>query len=226
MTSGRAERRHAPIKTRASRARRFAKIAARVLVPGGLFAVAAVWTVNQEHPVYVRPLLATMRFPITVVQPNKPTEEAFRIGQVLTRYAKDSSIAFRVADALVQEGHRQKIAPELLVGVVLTEDSDLNPHARSSVGARGIMQVMPFHSGKWGCNSGDLFNIEANICHGAQILKQAIDGAPSVRVGLLRYNGCVHGRVTPKCHSYSGKVLRGADQTAFAMRQLRIANAQ
>jgi soluble lytic murein transglycosylase-like protein len=131
-----------------------------------------------------------------------------------------------VADALVREGHKQNISPELLAGVVLTEDSNLNPRARSSVGAKGIMQVMPFHSGKWGCASKDLFDIEANICHGVQILRQAIDNAPSMRVALLRYNGCVRGRNTPGCHSYGDKVLRHADKTTAALRLLRTAAAE
>jgi soluble lytic murein transglycosylase-like protein len=192
----------------------------------GMIALGTVWTLNHEHPVFIRPLASTMRLPVTVVQPGKPTEEAFRIGQVLSRYSKDSSVAFRVADALVKEGNKQNISPELLAGVVLTEDAELNPHAKSSVGARGIMQVMPFHSGKWGCSSGDLFNIEANICHGVQILKQAIADAPSIRVALLRYNGCVRGRNTPNCHAYSSKVLKGADQTASAVRLLRTAASE
>jgi hypothetical protein len=203
--------------------KKIARLTLHVVGLAAMVALATVWTLNQEHPVYIRPLVGTMRLPVTVVQPGKPTEEAFRIGQFLSRYSKDSAVAFRVADALVNEGNKQNISPELLTGVVLTEDAELNPHARSSVGARGIMQVMPFHSGKWGCASGDLFNIEANICHGVQILKQAIADAPSIRVALLRYNGCVRGRVTHNCHTYSSKVLKGADQTASAVRLLRTA---
>jgi len=210
---------------KAGRVKRLARLAAHSVVLAGLIAVATLWTLAHEHPVYLKPhLLLTL--PATVVQAGRPTEEAFRIGQVLGGFAQDSGVAFRVADALVREGHRQNISPELLAGVVLTEDSDLNPRARSSVGATGIMQVMPFHSGKWGCASKDLFDIEANICHGVQILKQAIDNAPSMRVALLRYNGCVRGRNTPGCHSYGNKVLRHADKTTAALRLLRMAAAE
>jgi hypothetical protein len=37
---------------------------------------------------------------------------------------------------------------------------------------------------------------------------------------LLRYNGCVKGTNTPNCHTYSGKVMRYADQAASQMLQV------
>jgi soluble lytic murein transglycosylase-like protein len=83
------------------------------------------------------------------------------------------------------------------------------------------MQVMPLHSGKWGCGSKDLFDIESNICHGVQILKQAMIDAPNTRVALLRYNGCVRGRNTPNCHLYDDKVLKRAGRAAAEMRLVK-----
>ncbi len=198
------------------RARRIARAAGQFVVLVILLAAGTVWTIQHQ-----RALEKPMTLPISLVEPMKPTEEAFRIGQFLGRYTQDRGTAFGVADALVSEGHRQNISPELLVGVVLTEDPELNPRARSHVGARGIMQVMPFHSGKWGCGSGDLFDIEANICHGVKILKQAIAETPNVRLALLRYNGCVRGRNTRDCHTYDDKVLRHLDRTQEALRLLR-----
>ena len=187
---------------------------------GGLLVGGAVWTISQQHPLYANPG-RLLKLPAAVVAASQPTEEAFRIGEVLNRYTHDRDLAFRIADALVEEGQKEKIDPALLVGVLLTEDADLNPRARSSVGARGLMQVMPQHGGKWGCGSSDLFDIESNICHGVQILKQALDDAPNTRVALLRYNGCVRGRNTPNCHLYDDKVLRHADKAAEQMRLVK-----
>ncbi|HEX6575684.1 MAG TPA: lytic transglycosylase domain-containing protein, partial [Gemmatimonadaceae bacterium] len=96
----------------------------------------------------------------------------------------------------------------LLVGVMLVESDNLNPRARSFVGARGLMQVMPFHRGQWGCKSRDLYDIEGNICHGVSVLADAIKHAPNLRVALQRYNGCVRGSNTPGCGSYYRKVLK------------------
>lgn len=216
-------RRDAETPVALPRTRRIVRAAVRFVVLAILLVAGTIWTIQHQRSLEKR---NTLSLPVSLVEPMKPTEEAFRIGQFLGRYTQDRGMAFRVADALVREGHRQNISPELLVGVVLTEDPELNPHARSHVGARGLMQVMPFHSGKWGCGSGDLFNIEANICHGVKILKQAIEQTPNMRLALLRYNGCVRGRNTRDCHSYDDKVLRHLDRTQEALRLLRLPDGE
>ena len=187
---------------------------------GALLVSGAVWTISQQHPLYANPG-RLLRLPAAVVDASQPTEQAFRIGEVLNQYTHDRGLAFRIADAIVDQAQKENLDPALLVGVLLTEDATLDPRARSSVGARGLMQVMPLHSGKWGCGSKDLFDVEVNICHGVQILKAAIDGAPNTRVALLRYNGCVKGRNTPNCHSYDDKVLRHAGRAAAEMRLVK-----
>lgn len=216
-------RRETEIPKRAPRARRALKLAAHFVALALLLAAGTVWTIQHQQKLQ-QP--KAMMLPISLVEPMKPTEEAFRIGQFLGRYTRDRGVAFRVADALVREGHKQNISPELLVGVLLTEDPELNPTARSHVGARGLMQVMPLHGGKWGCGSKDLYDIESNICHGVKILKQAIAEAPNLRVALLRYNGCVRGRNTRDCHQYDDKVLRHLDKTQEALRLLRTAQGE
>ncbi len=196
------------------------RAASHALALGVLLVSGAVWTISQQHPLYANPG-KLLRLPAAIVDASQPTEQAFRIGEVLNQYTHDRVLAFRIADALVDQAEKEHIDPALLVGVLLTEDATLDPHARSSVGARGLMQVMPLHSGKWGCGSSDLFNIESNICHGVQILKEAMRGAPNTRVALLRYNGCVRGRNTPNCHLYDDKVLRHAGRAAAEMRLVK-----
>jgi soluble lytic murein transglycosylase-like protein len=196
------------------------RAASHAIALGVLLVSGAVWTISQQHPLYANPG-KLLRLPAAIVDAAQPTEQAFRIGEVLNQYTHDRALAFRIADALVDQAEREHIDPALLVGVLLTEDATLDPHARSSVGARGLMQVMPLHSGKWGCGSSDLFNIESNICHGVQILKEAMRSAPNTRVALLRYNGCVRGRNTPNCHTYDDKVLRHAGRAAAEMRLVK-----
>ena len=137
------------------------------------------------------------------------TDEA-RIAGVLHKYTSDTNRANRIAAALVREGRRRNIGSSLLVGVLLTENPKLNPRATSSAGARGLMQVMPFHSGKWGCASGDLFDIEANICHGVAILADNLKSSKTLPAALLGYNGCVRGTNTPDCWRYPSTVYRFA----------------
>lgn len=141
-------------------------------------------------------------------------EPAFRVSQILRNYTRDPAKADRIASALVAEGKKHSISPSLLVGVLLTENPWLDPRAKSKVGARGLMQVMPFHSGKWGCPSRDLFDIESNICHGVRILEQNLKDNRNLNRALLAYNGCVRGTNTPNCHTYSGHVLKYADMSA------------
>ena len=144
------------------------------------------------------------------------SEEA-KIAAILRERTSDIERANRVAAALVREGRRANIGATLLVGVLLTENPDLEPRAMSSVGARGLMQVMPFHAGNWGCSSSDRFDIDANICHGVQILADNLKHSRNLPTALQRYNGCVRGTNTPDCYRYSGKVYRSARRTAVGI---------
>lgn len=143
------------------------------------------------------------------------SEEA-RIATVLLRYTSDRRRADRIATALVREGRRRHIGSQLLVGVLLVENPWLNPRATSSAGARGLMQVMPFHAGNWGCPSPDLFDIESNVCHGVAVLAENIRQAKTLPEALLGYNGCVRGTNTPDCWRYPSQVFRLARMGATA----------
>jgi soluble lytic murein transglycosylase-like protein len=195
-----------------------------------LLAAGTVWTIRQQHPKFVKPgeLLHLPAAVVTATAPGlegytPPTDSAAlaeirKVAYSLRKYTSDTILAQRIAGAIVVEGGKKNLNPALLVGVLLTEDAKLDPRAKSSVGARGLMQVMPFHAGKWkGCSSADLFSIDSNICHGTSILADLIKRSPNVERALQRYNGCVRGTNTPNCHTYSGKVLRFAEQAATQM---------
>lgn len=97
--------------------------------------------------------------------------------------------------------------PRLLAAVILVEDPRLDPTARSPVGAVGLMQVMPFHEGQWGCPGDDLEDPDDNICHGARILAAALHASGGdLESALLRYNGCVRSRRAAGCLSYPRRV--------------------
>ena len=181
-----------------------------------LLAAGTVWTLNQQHPAFTSPS-KLLELPGAVIQARMPSQEIFRIGQVLRHYTRDGGTADRIADAVVTEGNKRNISPSLLVGVMLVEDARLDPRAKSLVGARGLMQVMPFHGGKWGCGSSDLYDIESNICHGVSVLAQTIKDTGNLHLALQAYNGCVRGRNTPGCHSYSSKVMKARDLTESQM---------
>lgn len=183
-----------------------------------LLAAGVVFTLNNQNPKYSR-AGELLKLPASlVVAPPPVSEQVFRVSSVLRKYTKDTLRANRIATALIREGGKRDLDPALLVGVLLTENAKLDPQARSNVSARGLMQVMPFHAGKWKqCPSRDLADIDSNICYGTSILADMVKRSPSLQRALLRYNGCVRGTNTPRCHTYSGKVMKYADQAASAM---------
>ncbi len=219
-----------PPKPPAPRWKRILKATLHGLGAAILLAAGTIWTLRQTHPKFVQPG-ELLKLPPALVQATTegtekytaPTDEkgklqVARVQYALLKYTKDTARAKEIATAVVAQGTRKNINPALLVGILLTEDIKLRPTAQSFVGARGLMQVMPFHQGKWkGCGSGSLYEIDTNVCYGVSILADLIKRSPSVERALLRYNGCVRGTNTPNCKSYSGKVLAFAEQAATRM---------
>lgn len=135
----------------------------------------------------------------------RPQLEAY-----FARFNDDRMLVRRISRAVVREARRQQVAPSLIAAVMVTENTNLKPQARSSVGALGLMQVMPMHAGAALCGSSDLMNVDSNICHGTLILARNLRRSRSTTAALLRYNGCVRGTNTPDCHRYPSKVLARA----------------
>lgn len=128
----------------------------------------------------------------------------------LGRFNGDPRLVRRISLAVLRESRRQQVPPSLIIAVLLTENTTLTPDAESSVGAQGLMQVMPFHAGARLCNSDDLVDVDSNICHGTLILARNLRATSSSVAALLRYNGCVRGTNTPDCRRYPDRVLARA----------------
>ena len=143
---------------------------------------------------------------LTPAQVRRPLE------QYLGRYSADRVLVRRISRAVLRESRRQQVPPSLIAAVLVTENTTLTPAAESSVGAQGLMQVMPMHAGARLCNSADLVDVDSNICHGTLILARNLRATSSPAAALLRYNGCVKGTNTPDCHRYPAKVLARASQ--------------
>ena len=206
-----------------------------ILIASGIVVAAALVTgarlASFGTPQAVTTAAAEIRMPGALVVAAKPSlsdivdvilgesqatagNEEARIAATLTKRTRDANLAGRIAKALVHEAKRSGIGSTVLVGVLMVENPELKPTAMSSAGARGLMQVMPFHAGKWGCETDDLFDIEANICHGVRILADNLRNSRNLPTALLRYNGCVRGTNTPDCHRYARTVYRYAQRTA------------
>lgn len=139
-----------------------------------------------------------------------------------------------IAHHAVREAFLRGVPPAVIFGVMLTENAQFISRARSSVGAVGLMQVYPK---VWFKQLSKQFgdpNIEAdstNLRFGVFILenylkprgRQAtgdhlVTTEPGALMkGLLRYNGCVRGTNTPRCHTYPNKVQRFVERDAEAL---------
>lgn len=139
-----------------------------------------------------------------------PSEIRRPLERFLGRYNTDRVLVRRISRAVLRESRRQQVPPSLIAAVLVTENTTLKPEARSSVGAQGLMQVMPMHAGAELCRSSDLVDVDSNICHGTLILARNLKRTSSSTAALLRYNGCVRGTNTPDCHRYPSRVLARA----------------
>lgn len=183
------------------------------------------------------PLLAVPRADIPAPDSAQLERQAVRLfahgplARVLGGRTDSPALADSIARALVREARRIRVSPSLLAAVLLTENPALDPDTVNQFGATGLMQVMPFHAGEYGCRSDDLQEVDANICHGAQVLGRYMKRTGNVRSALLRYNGCVRSTNTPRCERYPSKVLTVAHRVrrqmlTYAARERELATSR
>lgn len=132
------------------------------------------------------------------------------IESVILRQRGDVALAKRVAVSLVRNSNRLRLNRHLMLGMLLVENPNVNPRARSRVGARGLMQVMPDHRGRFPCGT-NLDDVDTNICYGAHVFRENLkEAGGDVENALLRYNGCIRGTNTPDCRHYPDWVFSRA----------------
>ncbi len=97
-----------------------------------------------------------------------------------------------------QEATRAGLQPEVVLSVIQVE-SNFDRFAISSVGARGLMQIMPFWLKEIGRPRDNLFDIQTNLRFGCTILSyyMKIEKDDLTRA-LARYNGSVGRDVYPR----------------------------
>lgn len=109
--------------------------------------------------------------------------------QVLSRYVKDHEERLRILKEVHRAAKRVDIAPEFILAVIQIE-SHFDRYAVSSVGAQGMMQVMPFWKKEIGRETDNLIDMKTNLKYGCTILKHYLDKENGDWKGALaRYNG-------------------------------------
>ncbi|WP_106420294.1 lytic transglycosylase domain-containing protein [Salinicola tamaricis] len=112
----------------------------------------------------------------------------------LTAYP-DRQARLRLLQRVYVEARRVALPPALVLALIDVE-SRFHPAARSSVGARGLMQVMPFWKAEIGRPQDDLEDVATNLRYGCTILAHYLsrENGDWTRA-LARYNGSL-GRTT------------------------------
>jgi soluble lytic murein transglycosylase-like protein len=78
----------------------------------------------------------------------------------------------QIVDAAIREAMKQNVDPALVLSVIWQE-SRFNPHATSSCGARGLMQVMPETGAGMGYSADRLYNVHDSLEAGIKYLRNA-----------------------------------------------------
>ncbi len=111
------------------------------------------------------------------------------IQEVIKPWVRDPEEAATVARWVYIYSQRFNLSPELVLAVIAVE-SQFDHYAISNVGARGLMQVMPFWKEKLGSPDDNLFEIETNIRYGCAILRMYLDRFHGdLKRALAAYNG-------------------------------------
>jgi len=107
----------------------------------------------------------------------------------IERWAPESRERLQMLRLVHQEASRVELAPELVLAVIHVE-SLFNRFAISSVGAQGLMQVMPFWKNEIGRPDDNLTSITTNLRYGTTILRHYLDiEKGNLTRALARYNG-------------------------------------
>ena len=127
----------------------------------------------------------------------------------LQKKIPDHAKRLRLLKQIHYEARRAKLEPELVLSVIQVE-SNFDRWAISRVGARGLMQIMPFWLKEIGKPNDDLFKVRTNLRFGCTILRHYLDREKGDLVrGLARYNGSLGSK------RYSNKVLNALSDNWF-----------
>lgn len=107
----------------------------------------------------------------------------------LQRFIKDDRKRLELLRAVHREASRANLQPELVLSVIQIE-SYFDRYALSYVGARGLMQVMPFWKKEIGRPDDNLMDIDTNLRYGCTILSYYLKKEKGDMIrALARYNG-------------------------------------
>lgn len=107
----------------------------------------------------------------------------------LKRYVPDAGERLTLLRLVHQEASKAGLKPDLVLALIHTE-SHFNRFAISSVGAQGMMQIMPFWKAELGRPQDNLTDNATNLRYGCTILSYYLKKENGdINRALARYNG-------------------------------------
>jgi soluble lytic murein transglycosylase-like protein len=171
-----------------------------------------------DAPAEVDAAAGTM--PVTQVASAHQREQRAVAEFIARRYRVAEAASAAFVSTAYRVGHEFSVDPLLILAVMAVE-SRYNPVAESSMGAKGLMQVIPrFHQEKLLEHGGEhaLLDPEVNIHVGAQILREYMRRFGETGAALQKYAGAFDEPTA----QYTGKVLaEKARLQKFLARSLR-----
>ena len=110
------------------------------------------------------------------------------IQQLIKKWVPNDNEAEAIARWVHLYSVRFDLSPELVLGIISVE-SQFDHFALSNVGARGLMQVMPFWKEELGSSKDNLFEIETNVRYGCAIIRHYLNRYKKLDRALAAYNG-------------------------------------
>lgn len=107
----------------------------------------------------------------------------------LMKFIPDKFLRENYLTIIQYEAVRAGLDPQLVLSLI-TVESKFNKYAVSNVGARGLMQVMPFWLSQLGLDKYNLFDVQTNVRFGCAILRYYLQKENgNMFLALGRYNG-------------------------------------
>ncbi|GHT96878.1 hypothetical protein FACS1894116_14600 [Betaproteobacteria bacterium] len=143
-----------------------------------------------------------------VLVSNQLSREMVKVSSWVSRRYRVSSMLIDPALLAAEESGKQIGVDPLLLVAMMAVESGFNPFAESSVGAQGLMQVIPrFHLDKLGANANTdanaLFDPTLNVRVGALVLHEGLRRYGDLQAALQYYGGAIN---DPSA-AYARKVL-------------------
>jgi soluble lytic murein transglycosylase-like protein len=111
------------------------------------------------------------------------------VSTLRAQFRVSAADALAIAQAVLTEANRYSMSPVLLLSVMAVE-SGFDPRAVSTLGARGLMQVLPAAHPRAFSNVKELDDPAVNVHIGSSILRGYLDASGGdIDAALWRYSG-------------------------------------